>query len=62
MKRLKRCSLLKLPTICPYGTFKVVDVLLNSITKVQVSNLRGEAANWKQQKLINSTKADYIIT
>jgi hypothetical protein len=55
-------SLLKLPTICPYGTFKVVDVLLNSITKVQVSNLRGEAANWKQQKLINSTKADYTMT
>ena len=27
-----------------------------------MSNLRGEAANWKQQKLINSTKADYIIT
>ena len=31
MERLKHTSLLKLTTRCPYGTFELVDVLLNGI-------------------------------
>jgi len=33
---------------------------LNSKQKVQVSNLRGVAANWKQRKLNKQSKAKYI--
>jgi len=35
---------------------------LNRIVAVQVSNLRGEAANWKQQAMIRITKTGLIKT
>ena len=34
--------------------------VLNRIDAAQVSNLRGEAANWKQEKLIRITEAGNI--
>jgi len=35
--------------------------VLNNVLEVQVSNLRGEAANWKQQKLNRVVVAGKII-
>jgi len=32
------------------------------LQKAQMSNLRGEAANWKQQKMIRITTVDNIFT
>jgi len=35
---------------------------MNSKLDVQVSNLRGEAANWQQQKLNRTLKVDNLKT
>jgi len=40
MERLKYSSLLELPTICPYGTFEMIDALLNRFVAAQECDAR----------------------